>query len=111
MKSVVVIKTGQFETFVQDFGSTFSLGDVLRTTSLLRAFDETKSVFWLTQPNAVPLLPILHNLYVSSFDLKELHSLITTYTPLVINLERNFQLVPLIDQNWIGYIHKMKDGF
>lgn len=54
-RSVLIIKLGYSETFVSHVGSTCSLGDVLRTTSLLHLFKED-DVTWLTDSAAVPLL-------------------------------------------------------
>ncbi|HEC61287.1 MAG TPA: glycosyltransferase family 9 protein, partial [bacterium] len=55
MRKVLIIKTGHSETLDPEMGRTPSLGDVLRTTVILHAFQFDK-VTWLTDEAAYPLL-------------------------------------------------------
>ncbi len=54
-RSVLIIKVGYCETFVNEEGFTPSLGDVFRHTVILHHFADCR-VTWLTSAAAVPLL-------------------------------------------------------
>jgi len=54
-KTTLIIKLGYSETFVSNVRTTCSLGDVLRTTSILHLFTQDR-VTWLTDAAAAPLL-------------------------------------------------------
>ena len=98
-KNILIIKTGHFETFIEDKGTIVSLGDVLRTTALLRHLSEEENITWITSSAAKPLLPNQKNLAVLNFedelDYKKLFSQATD----VINLERHQKLVPRLIEN------------
>lgn len=55
MKKALIIKTGRRETFAPSILATPSLGDVLRTTVLLRTLSEFE-IDWVTSSEAAPLL-------------------------------------------------------
>lgn len=109
MTNIIIIKTGQTETFVFDKGGAISLGDVLRTTSLLRVIDVGLKIHWLTNHNAMPLLPDLENLQVSEFDINTLKQIPKNDETIIINLERDVKLVEFLEENkknLIGFIYQ-----
>ena len=115
---IIIIKTGQFETFVSDNGDSFSLGDVLRTTSLLHVLGTTKPIQWLTQKKALVLLPKHENFKGLEFDLDYLNSAAASPGVLIINLERDPSLAPVFKnrKDTVGFIFensawKIKDIF
>lgn len=106
MGNIIIIKTGQYETFVPDAGESFSLGDVLRTTALFRALDKKIKVQWFTHLKAMPLLPITENLKVSEFNLSTLNSIEKNDAVLIINLEKDPKLIPFLQNknNVVGFL-------
>ena len=99
-KTVLIVKTGQSETFDAENNYIVSLGDVLRTTPLLHAFPpDDFELTWLTEKDALPLLagnPFIDKLMV-----------VTPFTPahllhesfdIVVNLERDPSLCSIIDR-------------
>ena len=103
---VFIIKTGQYETFAADTGSTFSLGDVLRTTALLPALTKAKKIHWLTDKNAAALLPTEASDFAVRFELSYLKQNIDEAHVLILNLERDPKLIPILQnkKNILGYI-------
>lgn len=63
--NIIIFKLGYSETFLQDDGLCVSLGDVLRSTPLLRALREqyiNSCITWVVSPQARPLLE--NNLFI-----------------------------------------------
>ncbi len=104
----IIIKTGQFETFVNDTGDSFSLGDVLRTTALLRVLSAEKKIHWLTHRSAISLLPIQEHLSATEFNLDHFERLIRNSGALIINLERDSRFISILEnkENIVGFVFK-----
>ena len=99
-KTVLIVKTGQSETFDAENNYIVSLGDVLRTTPILHAFPpDTYEVTWLTEKDAIPLLAdndyIQKLMIVTPFTAA--HLLHETFD-IVVNLERDPSLCSIIDR-------------
>jgi heptosyltransferase-2 len=110
MRKVLIIKTGYAETFLHDeWTRTSSLGDVLRTTTLLHLYKVYKDdeVTWLTDERAVPLLkgnPYIKRLLI--WDALTLIQLQHEYFDVVINLEQVPGLAALADNISIDGNHQ-----
>ncbi len=88
MSKVLVVKLGLSETLNVDSSRIVSLGDVLRTTTILHLFDSDE-VTWLTSREAVPLLagnPKIERLLV--FDLETAFLLRKERFDIIVNLEK-----------------------
>lgn len=95
---VLVIKLGYSETLAGEVGTKCSLGDVLRTTSILHLFREDH-VTWLTDPAAVPLLrgnPLIARILV--VDLLTVLQLLGESFDVVVNLEKVPGICALADR-------------
>ncbi|MDP6525411.1 MAG: glycosyltransferase family 9 protein [Kiritimatiellia bacterium] len=113
-KNVLIIKLGYSETFVSHVRMTCSLGDVLRTTSLLHLFKED-DVTWLTGAAAVPLLngnPYIDRILKYTPD--NVRQLETEQFDTVVNLEKVpdvCELAGSIDAvNWCGFFSDPATG-
>lgn len=104
----LIIKTGQYETFAADTGDSFSLGDVLRTTTLLKAFSSKQKIRWLTHKNAVPLLPKADNFITFSLDPEKLNSITEFKNSFLINLEKDSRHIPYFHKfkNFVGFFYE-----
>lgn len=92
-RRVLIIKTGEIETFqMSDFGQCISLGDVLRTSSILHLLSHDQ-VTWLTSEPAAPLLKDLgiqvctdwNKIQIEEFDL-------------IVSLERHLRYLNTLSQ-------------
>lgn len=104
-KSLLIIKTGESESFIPDSSHIISLGDVLRSTVLLRKRAEFNNIYWLTSSVAVPLISKKHMVNVSILSSAVLASL--PKIDKILNLERSELSIPFIQrhaQKVIGYI-------
>ena len=103
MRKVLIIKTGLHETFApipEQVG--VSLGDVLRSTSLLHLFLEDE-VDWLTSANARGLLhnnSLITNLFTSYTDL-----VIEDYD-LILNFEHDFSVLDNSLNKVVGFTNR-----
>lgn len=99
-QTVLIVKTGQSETFDAENNYSISLGDVLRTTPILHAFQpQDYEVTWLTEKDAIPLLadnPYIHNLMIVT-PFTASHLLHESFD-IVVNLERDPSLCSIIDR-------------
>lgn len=99
-QTVLIVKTGQSETFDAENNYIVSLGDVLRTTPLLHAFPpEEYEVTWLTEKDAMPLLaanPYIEKLMIVT-PFVAAHLLHESFD-IVVNLERDASLCSIIDR-------------
>ena len=99
-QTVLVVKTGQSETFDAENNYIISLGDVLRTTPILHAFPQSDfDVTWLTEKDAIPLLaenPFIQKLMIVT-PFTAAHLLHETFD-IVVNLERDPSLCSIIDR-------------
>lgn len=108
MNKIIIIKTGQFESFSIDSGNSFSLGDVLRTTCVLRVLGNEKDVTWFTHQNAITLLPRIANLKIFEFNINKLGRLANLENTLTINLEKDPKLISFLEKNKkyiIGFVY------
>lgn len=88
MAKVLIIKLGYSETLDKEISTTTSLGDVLRTTVILRFF-KGDDVSWLVDEKAAPLLE--HNPYIRRvliYNLEAVLQLKHERFDTVINLEK-----------------------
>lgn len=99
-QTVLIVKTGQSETFDAENNYIVSLGDVLRTTPILHAFPaEDYEVTWLTEKDALPLLAdndYIHKLMIVT-PFTASHLLHEAFD-IVVNLERDPSLCSIIDR-------------
>lgn len=99
-QTVLIVKTGQSETFDAENNYIISLGDVLRTTPILHAFPpEEYELTWLTEKDAIPLLadnPYIHKLMIVT-PFSAAHLLHESFD-IVVNLERDQSLCSIIDR-------------
>lgn len=98
MEKVLIVKLGLSETLNVDSGSVVSLGDVLRTTTILHLFD-SDDVTWLTSREAVPMLvgnPAIGRLIV--FDLAATFQLKRERFDTIVNLEKVPGICAFVDE-------------
>lgn len=57
-RKILILKTGLTETFSTDVQvvTVVSLGDILRSTPLLKTFNSSDEIYWVTSQQGVPLL-------------------------------------------------------
>lgn len=94
-QDVLIIKTGYSEILDFQDSNKSSLGDVLRTTSLLHLF-KNDNVTWLTDKDALPLLegnPYINKLL--QLDLITIMHLLENEYDTLINLEKNLNVCKL----------------
>ena len=97
-KKILIIKLGYSETLDAEIGNKCSLGDVLRTTSILHIYKNDK-VTWLTDESAVELLE--GNPYIDrilSFNLITTLQLLGEKFDIMINLEKIPGICALADK-------------
>ncbi len=97
-RRILILKTGYSETLApEDCGRTVSLGDVLRTTPLLRLF-RRDLVTWVTDESALPLLRGAEGIdRLVGFTRAAVDVLTTEPFDVVINLDRDPELCALAD--------------
>jgi heptosyltransferase-2 len=106
-KKLVVIKTGEKETFLEDNFGIISLGDVLRTTVFLRLRNQFSEFLWLTSAEAYPLIKG-DNVKVELLSTFSCPSLNDKET-LIINLERDSKVKSILRDHWenvLGFVFK-----
>jgi len=89
MKKILIFKLGHSETLDKRHSGVASLGDVLRTTFLLRYFKKAK-VFWVVDKAAVPLLK--RNRYIDEifvYDEKTRMALAREKYDAILNFEKS----------------------
>ncbi|MBP7654829.1 glycosyltransferase family 9 protein [Candidatus Dependentiae bacterium] len=97
-KKILIIKLGYSETLDAEIGNKCSLGDVLRTTSILHIYKEHR-ITWLTDESATELLegnPFIER--ILSFNLISVLQLMGEKFDIMINLEKTPGICSLADK-------------
>ncbi len=97
MKKILIIKLGYSETIGERSSKTPSLGDVLRTTFVLRYF-KRKQIYWLVDEQALPLLK--HNKHIDKiciYNASSLKKLRKKHFYAVLNLEKSSAICKFSD--------------
>jgi heptosyltransferase II len=97
-KRTLIVKLGYSETFVSHVRTTCSLGDVLRTTSILHLFVQD-NVTWLTDAAAVPLLagnPLIDR--IVAYTPETARRLESEQFDTIVNLEKVPELCAMVDR-------------
>lgn len=106
-KNITIFKTGRFETFVEDSGDEISLGDVVRTTAILRGLKAHQKINWITSAQSLLFLrrfpQVIPYFYEKTQDLKSFFLTDTIF----VNLEKYPETISLLKEHQdkvIGFV-------
>jgi heptosyltransferase-2 len=105
LNTLIIIKTGETETFIEENVGIISLGDVFRTSVYLRLHNQFEEIIWLTSSEAVPLIKAKHVKVELLSDYNSRPSVLGH--SIIINLERSEHVKQLFNNNWnsvIGFV-------
>lgn len=104
-KNLVIIKTGESETFRDDFVASVSLGDVFRTTLFLRLAAQFERIYWFTSIEARALIQASESVVVIlSKDIAAYRAVLDDQKTLIINLEKKLNEDFIFDWSMDRYI-------